>query len=366
MLKVEVKGQLGEFRLDAAFEGAGDGLTVLFGPSGAGKSSVLAAVAGALKPEAGRVALGDEVLYDSAAGIDVPMERRRIGWVFQDARLFPHLSVEGNLRFGLKRAPPSLSQAGPIRFEEAVEVLGIGHLLNRRPRELSGGERQRVGLGRALLSQPRLLLMDEPLASLDAQRRAEILPFLERVKTSFATPILYVTHSLAEAVRLGDRMAVMRDGQVVAQGPLAEVASRPELMLAGSRARDGAALHGVAAGEEGGLTVVRAGGWDIRVPGLQAWGAVRLYILARDVMLALDKPTRISARNVLPGQVAELQVETGRVLVKVEHGGASLLAALTPDAAEALELRRGMPVWAIVKSVAVDGLGGGLLEVLDG
>jgi molybdate transport system ATP-binding protein len=361
MLQVQVKATLGDFRLDAAFEGAGDGLTVLYGPSGAGKSSVLAAVAGALRPDAGRIAMGDDVLYDSAAGVDVPMERRRIGWVFQDARLFPHLSVEGNLRFGLKRAP-----AGPIRFEEAVEVLGVGHLLNRRPRELSGGERQRVGLGRALLSQPRLLLMDEPLASLDAQRRAEILPFLERVKTGFTTPILYVTHSLAEAVRLGDRMAVMREGQVVAEGPLAEIASRPELMLTGSHARDGAALDGVAAGEEGGLTVVRAGAWDIRVPGLQAWGAVRLYILARDVMLALDKPTRISARNVLPGEVAELQIETGRVLVRVAHGGASLLAALTPDAAEALDLKPGMPVWAVVKSVAVDGLGGGLLEVLEG
>jgi molybdate transport system ATP-binding protein len=288
------------------------------------------------------------------------MERRRIGWVFQDARLFPHLTVEGNLRFGLKRAP-----SGPIRFDEAVEALGIGHLLPRRPRDLSGGERQRVGLGRALLSQPRLLLMDEPLAALDAARRAEILPFLERVKGRFGTPILYVTHSLAEAVRLGDRMAVMRDGRVVAEGPLGEVVSRPELMLTGSHARDGAALQGVAAGEEGGLTVVRAGGWDIRVPELKAEGPVRLYVLARDVMLALDRPSRISARNILPGRVAALHAEAGRILVKVEHEGASLLAALTPDAVEALDLKPGLPVWAVVKSVAVDGLGGGLLEVLE-
>jgi molybdate transport system ATP-binding protein len=360
MLGVQLQARLGDFRLDAAFEGSGDGVTVLFGPSGAGKSSVLAAVAGAATPDGGRIALGDQVLFDSRAGIDLPMERRRIGWVFQDVRLFPHLSVEGNLRFGLKRAP-----AGPIRFEEVVETLGVGHLLHRRPRELSGGERQRIGLGRALLSQPRLLLMDEPLAALDAARRAEILPFFEKIK-GFGVPILYVTHSLAEAVRLGDRLAVMREGKVMAQGPLAEVVSRPDLMLGGSHAREGAALQGEVTGEDGGLTVVRTGGWDIRVPRIEAGGPVRLYVLARDVMLALDKPTRISARNLLAGRVATLHAEHGRVLVRVEDGGASLLAALTPDAVEALELKPGVQVWAVVKSVAVEGLGGGLLEALDG
>jgi molybdate transport system ATP-binding protein len=361
MLEVRVEARLGDFRLDAAFQGAGEGVTVLFGPSGAGKSSVLAALAGALRPEAGRIALGGQVLYDSAAGIDVPMERRRVGWVFQDARLFPHLTVEGNLRFGLKRAPP-----GPIGFDEVVRILGVGHLLRRRPRDLSGGERQRVGLGRALLSQPRLLLMDEPLAALDHARRAEILPFLEQVKVRFGAPILYVTHSLAEAVRLGDRLVVMRDGRVTAEGPLAEVVSRPDLALGASQAQEGAALQGVAAGQDGALTVVRAGGWDIRAPGLEGRGPVRLYVLARDVMLALDRPSRISARNVLPGRVAALHVEVGRVLVRVEHEGQSLLAAVTPDAVEALDLQVGTPVWAVVKSVAVDGLGGGLLEALDG
>ncbi|MEI9891369.1 MAG: ATP-binding cassette domain-containing protein [Caulobacteraceae bacterium] len=181
MLKVELDTRLGDFHLDAAFEGSGAGVTVLFGPSGSGKSSVLAAVAGARRPDSGRIALGDDVLFDSRAGVDLPMERRRIGWVFQDARLFPHLTVEGNLRFGLKRAP-----AGPIRLEEVVDILGVAALLHRRPRDLSGGERQRVGLGRALLSQPRLLLMDEPLASLDAARRAEILPFFETIKAASA------------------------------------------------------------------------------------------------------------------------------------------------------------------------------------
>jgi molybdate transport system ATP-binding protein len=363
MLSVAIKARLGDFALDAAFE-ADAGVTVLFGPSGAGKSSVLAAVAGAARPDSGRIALGDQVLFDSAKGLDLPMERRRIGWVFQDARLFPHLSVDGNLRYGLKRAP-----AGPIAFDRVVETLGVGHLLHRRPRELSGGERQRVGLGRALLSQPRLLLMDEPLAALDHARRAEILPFFETIKAAFATPILYVTHSLAEAVRLGDRLVVMREGRVTAEGPALEILSRPDLFPGGPRATEGSALQGQIAGHEGGLTVIRAGGWDIRVPTLEATGPVRLYVLARDVMLALDRPQRISARNVLAGRVGELHAEHGRVLVRVEamnaRRGASLLAALTPDAVEALDLKPGMPVWAVVKSVAVDGLGGGLLEALE-
>jgi len=365
MLEVEVKTRLGDFRLDARFQGAA-GVTVLYGPSGAGKSSVLAAVAGALKPEAGRIALGDDVLFDSARGVDTPMERRRVGWVFQDARLFPHLSVDGNLRFGLKRAQ-SRGLAGPIRFDEVVEALGVGHLLHRRPRDLSGGERQRVGLGRALLSQPRLLLLDEPLASLDAARRAEILPFLERVR-GFGVPIVYVTHSLAEAVRLGDRMAVMRNGAVVAEGPLAEVVSRPQLMLTGSHARDGAALEGVVQAHDHRLTLVRAGPWEIRAPrlDLELGAAVRLFVLARDVMLALEAPRRISARNVLPGKIAGLEAQDGRVLVRVVSDGAILLAALTPDAVDDLALKPGMAVWAVVKSVAVDGLGGGLLEALEG
>jgi molybdate transport system ATP-binding protein len=364
MLQVQVQKRLGAFQLDAVFEASEEGVTVLFGPSGAGKSSVLAAIAGALRPDAGLVHLDGQPLFDAAARIDIPMERRRIGWVFQDARLFPHLSVEGNLRYGLKRAHAS---DRPITFDEVTAVLGIERLLHRRPRDLSGGERQRVGLGRALLSQPRLLLMDEPLASLDAARRHEILPFFEQLKARFGVPVVYVTHSLAEAVRLGDRMAVMREGRVVAQGPLAEIVSRPDLTLTASRAQLGTALDGQITGHDARLTLVRAGGWDIRVPRLDqpVGSSVRLFILARDVMLALDRPQRISARNVLEGEIAGLQAEDGRVLVRVAHAGRELLCALTPDAVEDLDLRPGLQVWAVVKSVAIDGLGGGLLEALE-
>jgi molybdate transport system ATP-binding protein len=352
MLQVNVQSRLGDFVLDAAFEAQAQGVTVLFGASGAGKSSVLAAVAGAKGPDAGRIAFGGEAWFDAAAGINLLMERRRIGWVFQDARLFPHLSVEANLRFGLKRAP-----AGPIRFDAVVEVLGIGALLARRPRDLSGGERQRVGLGRALLSQPRLLLMDEPLAALDAPRRAEILPFLEQVKGRFGVPILYVTHSLAEALRLGDRMVVMKDGQVAAEGPVAQVASRPDLMLTPSRVQAGAVLEGQVAGHDGRLTVVRAGGWDIRTPrqNLPSGAPLRLFVPASDVMLALDPPSRISARNVLEGEIAAVSAEGGRAMVSVAHAGQTLLCDLTMDAAEDLSLAPGLKVWAVVKSVAIEG-----------
>lgn len=361
MLEVKVAKRLGAFDLDADFRGPDSGVTVLFGASGAGKSAVLACIAGAIRPATGRIALGERVLFDSAGGTDVAMERRRIGWVFQDARLFPHLDVEQNLRYGQRRAPP-----GPIAFDEVVAVLGVGGLLARRPRDLSGGERQRVGLGRALLSQPALLLMDEPLAALDAPRKAEILPFIEKLKASFALPILYVTHSMAEAVRLGDRMVVIEAGKVVAEGGLAEIVSRPDLSLVTNRNEVGAVLEAEMMGADGSLSLLKAGAWDVRTPRLdRAVGdAVRVYVLARDVMLAREQPQRISARNVLRGTIKRLTAQDdGSVLVTLEQAGVALLSAVTADAVSALDLKPGLAVWAIVKSVAIEGVGGGLLAL---
>ena len=220
-LSVRIRKRLGDFTLDVAFEAQG-GVTVLFGASGAGKSTVLSTIAGVLQPDAGHIRLGSDTLFDRATGkrasIDVAMERRRIGWVFQDARLFPHLSVEGNLRYGLNRA----AGGGPIAFGAVVGMLGIERLLDRRPLTLSGGEAQRAAIGRALLSQPRLLLMDEPLASLDDFRKAEILAFIERIRDAFAIPIVYVTHSRAEALRLAEQIVVLADGRVSAAGPPGE------------------------------------------------------------------------------------------------------------------------------------------------
>ncbi|WP_010162670.1 molybdenum ABC transporter ATP-binding protein [Sphingomonas sp. PAMC 26617] len=239
MISIAIRRRVGDFLLDVAFEGPRDGVTALFGPSGAGKSSTLAAIAGSGTIEAGRIALGDNVLFDSASGINVPPRARRIGWVFQDARLFPHLRVEANLRYGLKRAP------GPHRigFEHVVAVLDIAHLLRRGVRDLSGGERQRVALGRALLSQPELLLLDEPLAALDGGRKGEILAYIARLKADFALPMLYVTHSADEVRAVADHVVLLDQGRVVSTGDASIVGgARIDAQIVG-RDQDGVLLR---------------------------------------------------------------------------------------------------------------------------
>jgi molybdate transport system ATP-binding protein len=234
-LLVRLRHRFADAAIDVAFEVPTPGLTVVFGASGAGKSTVIAAVAGLLRPDHCRVVLDDVVLADTDAGIWVPPESRRAGLVFQDARLFPHMSVGTNLRYGLRRAP-----AGPIGFGEVVALLGIGALLDRRPHTLSGGERQRIAIGRALLAQPRLLLMDEPLASLDAARKAEILPYLADIETALRLPVLYVTHAMEEVARLADAVVLMDGGSVTAVGSLLDMTSRADLPLA--RRDDAAAV----------------------------------------------------------------------------------------------------------------------------
>lgn len=256
-MRVVARRRLGDFLLDVAFEGPEDGITVLFGPSGAGKSATLAVVAGLVRPEAGLVAIGERVLTDTAAGVSVAAERRRIGVVHQETRLFPHITVERNLRYGWKRAKAERR----IGWDAVVEVLAIGHLLDRSPRDLSGGERQRVALGRALLSQPRLLLLDEPVSALDAERRGEVLGFVGALKRRFGLPMLYVTHSAEEARALGDHLVRIEAGRVVAQGPPAELLPR--------RAIEGEA---VAAG------VVRIGDVEVAMPGLDAPPGARVTV----------------------------------------------------------------------------------------
>lgn len=209
MLEVQARRALGAFTLDVAFEVPAQGVTVLFGPSGSGKTATLAAIAGTGRPDSGRVAVDDRVLLDTAARVDVPPERRRVGVVHQDARLFPHMPVRANLLYGWRRARTERR----LGLDPVVEVLGIGHLLARRPGELSGGERQRVAIGRALLAQPDLLLMDEPMASLDAERKAGLLPYLEALHRDLHMPILYVTHDVTEAKRLGDRVVRLDAGR---------------------------------------------------------------------------------------------------------------------------------------------------------
>ena len=351
-LSVAFRHRFGAVAFDIAFEAPTPGTTVLFGRSGAGKSSIIAAVAGLFRPAEGHIAI-DGVALQDAKSFTAP-ERRRVGLVFQDARLFPHMRVAGNLRYGMRRAPQ-----GPIRFDEVVDLLALEPLLDRRPHTLSGGERSRVAIGRALLSQPRLLAMDEPLASLDAQHKAEILPFLARLKHALALPILYVTHALDEVARLADTLVLVRAGQIVAAGPIAEILGRGDLPLA---ARDDAAalLPATVAAHDPArqLTELVAGGRRLLVPILDtpAGGSVRIRIPAREVILASTEPHGISVHNVVAGTVRGIVAEEGRhaALVEVDLDGAGLLARVTPDAVARLGLTGGVPVLALIKSMAIE------------
>jgi molybdate transport system ATP-binding protein len=355
---LELRHRFPSITMDIAFEVPSPGVTVLFGPSGSGKSTIINAAAGLLRPDACRIAVNGLVLADTRAGIWLPPERRRVGMVFQDSRLFPHMSVATNLRFGLRRVA-----AGAVRFDDIVDLLGIGALLVRRPHTLSGGERQRVAIGRALLAQPHLLLMDEPLASLDADRKAEILPFLTRLKTALKLPILYVTHALDEVVRLADSVVLVNAGQVIACGSVSDIGSRADLPL-GQRDDAGAILLCRVDWHDRGrsLTHLLGGGARFLVPLLDipVGGACRIRIPAREVILAARPPEAISLHNIVPGTVRRIARDTIRrsVVVEIALPDGALLARVTPDAVLRLALVPDAPVLALIKSTSI--------EVLDG
>jgi molybdate transport system ATP-binding protein len=344
-------------RIDMAFEVATPGITVLFGPSGAGKSTVIAAAAGLLRPDQCRIVLDGHVLADTDCGIWLPPERRRIGLVFQDARLFPHMSVATNLRFGLRRARAS----GPVAFDDVVALLGLGALLARRPHTLSGGERQRVAIGRALLAQPRLLLMDEPLASLDTARKAEILPYLAALKTALRLPVLYVTHALDEVSRLADSIVLIEAGRVAGYGPAPQIAARADLGLA---QRDDAAalLDGAVAAHDRarGLTRIAAGGAEFWVSLLDhpPGATCRIRIPAREVILAARPPEAISLHNIVPGAVRRITPAPRATLVEIALPAGALLARVTADAVAKLALAPGAPVLALIKSTSIEVVAG--------
>ena len=273
-LEVAVEKRLGQFELAADFAGAGGGLTAIFGPSGSGKSSLVNLIAGLTRPDRGRITVDGQVLVDTAARIFVPMHRRRIGYVFQDARLFPHLSVRQNLGYGRFFTPRAERYAD---LDAVVDLLGIGALMGRRPAALSGGERQRVAIGRALVASPQLLLMDEPLASLDEARKAEILPYIERLRDEARIPIVYVSHSVAEVARLASEVVVLTAGRVAATGPVNDILGRLDLFSEDQRDEVGAlvALTVVGEDEDFGLTRLRSQGGDWRLPRLGASGRGR-------------------------------------------------------------------------------------------
>jgi molybdate transport system ATP-binding protein len=367
MLEVDVACPLGSLTLEARFRADG-GVTALFGRSGAGKTSIINAIAGLLRPRQGRIALDGEALFDSRQGIDLPRHRRRIGCVFQEARLFPHLTVRQNLLYGRWFTPRARRRGG---LDEVVGLLGIAPLLARRPGTLSGGEKQRVAIGRALLASPRLLLMDEPLASLDHQRKAEILPYLDRLRSESRVPIVYVSHALDEVTRLADTLVIVSDGRVAAVGPLAEIMARVDLGPLTGRAEAGSVLVATIARHDDryALSALEILGQTLLVPRLDEppGSAVRLRIRARDVAIATAPPRELSIRNQLQGRIASLEVEAGPFAeLTVDLGGAMLRARLTRLAVDELGLRPGLAVTALIKAVAVERRLMGPSHALDG
>jgi molybdate transport system ATP-binding protein len=355
MLSVAVQHRLGDFLLDAAFE-SGGGLTALFGRSGSGKTSLVNAIAGLIRPSRGRIVVDGEVLTDTASGVFVPARRRHVGYVFQEGRLFPHLTVRQNLLYGhwFAAKEKRASEVGHV-----IELLGIGELLGRRPANLSGGEKQRVAIGRALLAAPRLLVMDEPLASLDEERKTEILPYIERLRDEFAIPIVYVSHAIAEVTRLATTIVVMSEGRVAAIGSTAEIMGRIDLFPLTGRAEAGAILNTRVAEHDVrfGLTTLRTAAGDLRVPyiDMRLGARLRVRIRARDVMIALEPPRGLSALNILPGTVVEIgEAEGASVEMRLDCGGEALIARLTRRSVEALGLAPGRQVYAVIKSIAFD------------
>ncbi|WP_407309177.1 molybdenum ABC transporter ATP-binding protein [Pseudomonas sp. nanlin1] len=356
MIDARIEQRLGDFSLEVDLHLPGRGVSAVFGPSGSGKTTLLRCLAGLERAQVARIEVNGQCWQDSAAGVFVPTHQRALGYVFQEASLFAHLSVRGNLEYGLRRVPAAQRQ---IPLEQACELLGIEHLLERRPLHLSGGERQRVGIARALLASPRLLLMDEPLAALDSARKREILPYLERLHAELQIPLLYVSHAQDEVARLADHLVILEQGQVVASGPIGETSARLDLPLA--LADDaGVVLQGQVSAFDPDyqlLTLALPGGGHLRVThGALPLGApLRMKVQARDVSISLQEQAHSSILNRLPAQVLEQRLsDTGaHVLLSLDIGATPLLARITRYSAEQLGLQSGTRVWAQIKSVAV-------------
>ena len=356
MIEVAVAKRLGSFEVHAKFACATDGIVALFGRSGSGKTSLVNMLAGLSRPDSGRIEIEGVTVFDSGRGLDLPPERRRIGYVFQEGRLFPHMTVRGNLSYGLRRAP---ARERRIQFDQIVELLGLEALLGRRPHDLSGGEKQRVALGRALLANPRLLLMDEPLAGLDQARKDEVLRFIERLRDELTIPIVYVSHAMPEIVRLADTMILMSEGRVEAVGPLDELTSRLDLRPLTGRYEAGAVVEARVVGQDEAfaLTELSFAGGRLLVPRLDlAIGTeLRLRIRARDVALALERPKGTSILNALACVVRDIGAEEGpQVDLRLDAGGAALWARVTRRSLHELGLVPGSPVYALIKAVAID------------
>lgn len=354
-LFLDVHHRQGDFEIAARFETSGR-LTAVFGPSGSGKTSITNMIAGLLRPNRGRIVVGGRTFVDTHAGVFVPSHRRRIGYVFQDARLFPHLSVEQNLKYGRWFTPGRERYAD---MDRVTSMLGIAHLLSRKPVSLSGGETQRVAIGRALLASPRLLLMDEPLASLDDARKEQILPYIERLRDEVEIPIVYVSHSIAEVARLATDIVVLAAGRVAIAGPTADIMRRPDLLPIEEQGESGSVLPAVveAHDETYAMTTLGSPAGRLFVPMLDAAAGTRIgvRIRARDVMIATRRPDGLSALNVLPGRIRSI-TPTGAAQVEVEIGcgEAAILSRVTRQSCDGLQLAVGRDVFAVIKTVSFD------------
>lgn len=350
-LDVAIQSRRPGFSLDVDFS-ASKGVTSLFGASGSGKTTVINAVAGLQTPDAGRIALNENVFFDSSTDVCLPTHRRRLGYVFQDHRLFPHMNVRKNLSYG-RRARGLGQNSG--QFDRIVDLLGLSALLERFPVGLSGGEKQRVAIGRALLADPDVLLLDEPLASLDQGRRLEILPYLARLRDQSDIPMLYVSHSASEVARLANQVVVLDQGKQVLCGLVTDVFSDPMMANHMGASDLGTVLFAkVNAHHADGVTELAAAGGQLFLPrtDAQPGDTQRVRIKAQDVMLSLARPEGVSALNILSGHITSI-TEAANVLVQVKCGSDQLLAKITQRSLKALNLKAGQPIYTVVKSVSV-------------
>lgn len=357
MIDVNLQKKQGQFQIDVRFKGESTGATALYGRSGAGKTSIINMVAGLSRPDQGHITINGQTLFDSKSGRNLPIEKRRIGYVFQEGRLFPHMSVKGNLLYGTKH-----QHAGTDRtdFSHIITLLGIEHLLSRRPATLSGGEKQRVAIGRALLTNPSLLLMDEPLSSLDSERKSDVLPFIIKLSKELFIPILYVSHALDEIINIADTLVLMDNGKAVAMGPIEDLMSRLSLRQYIGHSEDfGAVLTTTVLKHDhaSSLTYLKFEGGEFKVPLMdQPPGRrVRIRIPARRVAVSTIRPEGISVQNIFPGTVTEIAESDGPFSDVALDVGCGLLARITRQAKETLELAPGRHIYALVKSVAVFG-----------
>ena len=351
-IAVNIEKIVGDFQLNTEFY-ADIGITAIFGPSGAGKSTLVNLIAGLVKPDSGYIKILNEVIFESQLKINVPANKRGIGFVFQDARLFPHMKVESNLKYSYR-----FGRKGHLSsFTEIVEVLNLAQILHRLPGNLSGGEKQRVAIGRALLSNPKILILDEPLTGLDEGLKAEVIPYLEFVRDNFKIPILYISHSQSEVVRLSDRIVVLEKGRILEQGKTLQILSSFSVAKKlGLRDLSSFVEAKVSKHASDGITELDFAGSKLFLPKIDAilGSKFHLRILAKDITLAIEKPKKISALNILQGKVGEVFLGNGPgAIVGIEVGGHRLTTRITQRSLNAMNLKHGQTCFAFLKTVSV-------------